>query len=100
MEFTMNQSGGKVVVKLSGQLTFADAVQFDGVLGPLGKPGVSGVDFDLAKLDFVDSTGMSLFVHAYDTAEEKGFEITIRNAHDRVKTALDRAGFGNLVTLG
>lgn len=100
MEYSMKRNAGRLEYSLSGQLTFSDASQFEKVLAPLRETGVAGADFDVRNLEFIDSTGMSLFVHAYDAATAGGYEIGIRNAQDRVKKALDRAGFGKLVTLG
>ena len=99
MEFSVNNTQGVVNVTLAGQLTYVDAPQFDSILSHLDSSGVSGAQFDVGNLDFIDSTGMSLFVHAYDASKAHGFTVTISGAKDKVRAALTKAGFDNLVTV-
>ncbi len=99
MEYSFNESAGRLVITLRGQLTYTDAAKFDGVLSHLRKAGLSSTEFDLGSLDFVDSTGMSLFIHAYDASQKYDYGIIIRGAKEGVKAALTKAGFDNLVTV-
>lgn len=93
MDYQVSATGTQVVVTVKGRLTFSDAANFPKVLAEITKPDVTGCAFDMAALDFIDSTGMSLLIHAYDKAKEAGFKVTLRNAAGSVRAALDRAGF-------
>lgn len=99
MQYTVRQSDTALEIVISGQLTFTDASQFPKVLAELANGGKAHWEFDLNGLDFIDSTGMSLFVHVYDEATAKGLKAVLRNAHGVVRDALDRAGFATLFDL-
>ena len=54
------------------------------------------LDVLLGELAFIDSTGMSLFVHIYDSANSAGTKVVIRGATGAVRQALGRAAFETL----
>ena len=93
MDYRISHDGGRVAISVSGRLTFADASSFSKILAEIAKPGVAVCEFDMAALESIDSTGMSLLVHAYDQAKAGGFKVALRNAGGAVKSSLERAGF-------
>lgn len=93
MEYQVTPNGESVTVTLSGRLTFSDAAAFPKLLSAIDRPGLTLCEFDMAALDFIDSTGMSLLIHAYDQARESGFAVRLRSAGGSVRSALERAGF-------
>lgn len=99
MEYTVTRNAGPVVIAISGRLTFSDAQTFAKVVSEIGTAGQAGCIIDLKGLDQIDSTGMSLIVHAYDAARAGATELSIRNARGMVLDALNRAGFSKLVPL-
>ena len=99
MQYTVRQRDNALEIAISGQLTFTDAGQFPKVLAELANVPATQWVFDLTGLDFIDSTGMSLFVHVYDEAMDKGMKATLCNARGVVRDALDRAGFATLFDL-
>ncbi|MBC7950419.1 MAG: STAS domain-containing protein [Rhodospirillaceae bacterium] len=99
MQYTVRQSDNALEIAISGQLTFTDAGQFPKVLAELANVPATQWVFDLNGLEFIDSTGMSLFVHVYDEAMAKGMKAVLCNAHGVVRDALDRAGFATLFDL-
>jgi len=98
MKYEIRKSDTRIVVAMSGRLTFADATGFPEIMRDIAGNGGAGCDIDLAGVEFVDSTGMSLFVHIYDAAKDGHFPVTIRNAQGKVRDALARAGFETLLT--
>jgi len=100
MEYHVKDGAGRGNVALSGRLTFSDAPQFSKVLDVIVKRGAAGCDIDLAGLDFIDSTGMSLFVYVYDAAKSEALDIRMLNVKGAVREALCRAGFDTLFPLG
>ena len=100
MQYHVKEGPGRAGVALSGRLTFSDAPQFAKVLDLIVSRGLGGCDIDLAGLDFIDSTGMSLFVYVYDAAKADALDITLANVKGTVRDALCRAGFDTLFPLG
>lgn len=95
MQYTTRRDGGRVETALSGRLTFGDAGQFPAFLDQAVKGGTV-CEFDLRDLTFIDSTGMSLFVHVYDMAQASGLTVILRNVQGAVADTLRRASFDTL----
>ncbi|OAN48153.1 hypothetical protein A6A04_05205 [Paramagnetospirillum marisnigri] len=95
MQYTTKRNGSQIQASLSGRLTFADAAQFPQFVDQVAK-GATVCELDLAGLTFIDSTGMSLFVHVYDAAQESGLKVVVRNAQGMVADTLRRASFDTL----
>ena len=95
MQYTTRRDGTRVETAISGRLTFADAEQFPKFLDQAVKGGTI-YEIDLKDLTFIDSTGMSLFVHVYDAAQAGGQKVIVRNASGAVAETLRRASFDTL----
>ncbi|RAU23008.1 hypothetical protein CU669_06440 [Paramagnetospirillum kuznetsovii] len=95
MQFTTKRDGNRIDVSVSGKLTFADSATFPQFVEQVTK-GSGICDIDLGGLSFIDSTGMSLFVHVYDAAQVSGLKVVIRNATGAVSETLRRASFDTL----
>jgi anti-anti-sigma factor len=95
MQYTTRRDGTRIETSLSGRLTFADAGQFPKFLDQAVKGG-KVCEIDMKDLTFIDSTGMSLFVHVYDAAQAGGQKVIMRNASGVVAETLRRASFDTL----
>lgn len=97
MKYSINSSNGAIKVTLSGRLTFAEAPTFPEFLAELDRhKGTGTMDIHLGSLDFIDSTGMSLFVHIYDWAQGGACKVVVREASGPVSAAMQRAAFQTL----
>ncbi len=96
MQYTIKAASDGADIHLRGRLTFAEAADFPKVLAELDKVGKGHWDIRLGELTFIDSTGMSLFVHIYDSANAAGTKVVIHGATGPVREALDRAAFQTL----
>lgn len=99
MQYSIKTSGGATDITLDGRLTFSDAPSYAKFLEELGKAPKTHWTFHLGKLEFIDSTGMSLFVHVYDLANADNIKVTIVNSTGPVREALERAAFQTLFEL-
>lgn len=99
MDYTVTRNAGSMVIAMSGRLTFSDTQLFPKVVSEIQKADRGGCVFDLKDLTYIDSSGMSLFVHAYDAAREKSVELAIHSARGMVLEALNRAGFPKLLRM-
>jgi len=96
MQYTIKAAGGGAVIDIKECLTFAEAEAFPKILAELDKVGKKHWQINLGELTFIDSTGMSLFVHIYDSANVAGTKVVIHGAKGPVREALDRAAFQTL----
>ena len=82
MEYEAQTVDGVLKISLSGTLNYKQVANFDGVLRQINDSSLSGCEFNLAGVEFADSTGLSLFVLASDMAKRNGFSVTLANASD------------------
>ncbi|CAA7621386.1 conserved hypothetical protein [Magnetospirillum sp. LM-5] len=95
MKYTVNRNGGAVTAGITGRLTFADAPHFPQFLREVMQETQS-CTIDLSGLEFIDSTGMSLFIHVYDQSRAANVTVTLKGAAGPVHEVLSRAGFKDL----
>jgi anti-anti-sigma factor len=97
VNYTLKTNGGTGVLTIGGRLTFSEASSFPKVLAEIeAVKNLSRLEIGLGDLTFIDSTGMSLFVHIYDVSQKRSLPVSIRGASGPVSAALDRAAFMTL----
>ncbi|CAA7626767.1 conserved hypothetical protein [Candidatus Terasakiella magnetica] len=92
MQYTIKRSGTRIETVLTGRLTFSDATAFPKLIDDATK-GAEACEIDVSALTFIDSTGLSLFVHIYDQAQATGQKLVLRGAVGQVKESLKRSNF-------
>lgn len=99
MEFTIKRDADAAEVRLNGRLTFVDQEIFRGLLAVFDEVSGGSVVFDLEGLDFVDSSGLGMFIIARDAARRRAVDFSMRGARDEVKRLIDVARFGRLFNI-
>jgi len=77
--------GDPRVVKLRGDLDMATAPELRACLSESS----GNVEVDCAGLDFIDSSGLGVFVDAHRALEARGMRLVIRNVPPRCRTVFD-----------
>ncbi|HYC04729.1 MAG TPA: STAS domain-containing protein [Azospirillaceae bacterium] len=99
MDYSARPIDGGLEIKLSGRMTLVDHDRFRSVVDTLeGMEGGRCV-FDLSGLEFVDSSGLGMFLIARDVAQNRGIDIVLRGARDGVQRILGIAKFDTLFTV-
>jgi anti-anti-sigma factor len=99
MDFRIEKNPDRTEFLLKGRITFADHEQFRDVMVEFdGKEGHEMV-FDLSELDFVDSSGLGMFIIARDVARRKKLSFCIRGARNDVKRVMQVAKFHKMFTI-
>ncbi|CUW40535.1 conserved protein of unknown function(containing STAS domain,7-98;containing Anti-sigma factor antagonist SpoIIaa,1-100) [Magnetospirillum sp. XM-1] len=97
MQYALKSNGNTAQLTISGTLTFAQAPLFPKVLAELeAARDVTNLTIALNGLNFIDSTGMSLFVHIYDASQSRNLHVAIQGAVGPVAAAMERAAFKTL----
>lgn len=99
VKHTLSECEDRLVIALEGAFTFSDHATFRPVLEKLKHRTFKECVFDLARLDFIDSTGLGLLVLANDICERYGFAVRLSNSRGPVKALLDRAEFGTIMVV-
>lgn len=98
MDFTVREASFTTTeVTLTGRLTFADNDSFLEMMKVFeGHVREHRFVLDLSGLEFIDSSGLGMFLVARDTAVKNDYELVLRGAHKQVKKVMDMARFGTV----
>ena len=99
MQTQFDISDQAAIIRLHGRLTFAENSAFRQVVESLHQAGCDQVVFDLAQLDYIDSSGMGMLLVARDMAAARGGAVTLANADGQVARMLRLAKFSDFFTV-
>ena len=74
-----DQDGDAAVVRVVGELDLATAPQLRELLANLVARGSRHVTLDLADMDFIDSTGLKVFVAGLQRLRDRGGELALQS---------------------
>ncbi|MBQ9459563.1 MAG: STAS domain-containing protein [Oscillospiraceae bacterium] len=94
---TINQTrdGGKLTVALEGRLDTTTAPQLEGELRT-AVDGVTELEFDLAKLEYISSAGLRVLLAAQKVMNKQG-GMVIRNANSDLMDIFEVTGFVDIL---
>jgi stage II sporulation protein AA (anti-sigma F factor antagonist) len=87
---------GQAVVALGGELDLSGVPRLDEVLSSLDS-SVQTLVIDLARLSFMDSSGLGAIVRAQQRSDAAGRRLQVRGARGAVRKLLDIAALGATV---
>lgn len=91
------QYGDLVVVSVAGELDMATAPELQDRVADLLDRGRSQIVFDLCRLSFCDSTGLSVFIRAKNLCEQAGGRVCLAAAQRAVLRVLEVSGLVELL---
>ncbi len=96
---TINKTldGGKLTVALEGRLDTTTAPELEKEL-KASYEGLTGLEFDLTKLDYISSAGLRVLLSAQKVMNKQG-GMVVRNANDDIKEIFDVTGFSDILTI-
>ena len=83
---------GATVITVSGELDLASSPILEERLGQVFGSDATVVILDLRKLDFMDSTGLSVLINAHQTAEEAARQLYLVKGPPQVQRLLSLTG--------
>lgn len=98
MEFTVKNGPAETEIQLRGRMTFADHDKFRSVIAAFDS-SAGRIVFELGGLDFVDSSGLGMFIIARDAAQKRQRDFVLRGARDEVKHLITVAKFHKLFNI-
>jgi anti-anti-sigma factor len=87
------------VVRLSGDLDLATAPKLAAQLAELAQNEVRHVAVDLSALEFMDSSGLSLFLAEHERVEMLGGELILFSPRPQVRRLFEVTGLNDLFTV-
>lgn len=98
MNVSVSKNGADLTLFVEGSINTQTAEEFrKAIEGNLD--GVSHLVLDLAKVDYVSSAGLRVFLWAQNTFDEKKGSMVVKNVLPAVKEVFDMTGFNDLLTI-
>ena len=99
MKTTIHEEDGRLVALFDGRLDTVASEQTKQDLLPLKDTGGRDIVLDCAKLEYISSSGLRLFLAVLKDAKPKGVHVCVRNVSDHIREVFTMTGFLNLFEL-
>jgi anti-sigma B factor antagonist len=96
---SVRDDAGRKIVTVEGEVDVATAPALRDELYRLIEQGTSEVVVDLSGMDFIDSTGLGVFVGALRRARESGGGIELRGLQPSARKVFDITGLSSAFTI-
>ena len=90
---------GVTEIRLSGRMTFAEHDRFRHVIANFDGPSGHQMVFDLSDLDFVDSSGLGMFLIARDVAQRKRMDFSLKGVKAEVRRIMTMAKLERIIPI-
>jgi anti-sigma B factor antagonist len=87
------------VVTIGGELEYGTAARLRAALLEISQSDASRLVLDMAGVDFLDSSGISLLIQAKQRFDAQGSVFVLRRPQSRVTRVLEVAGVADLFTI-
>lgn len=96
MTTTIQETGGRLVAILSGELDTAAARETELALQPLLKSEGKPVVIDCTSLEYISSSGLRILLGILKQSKACGSSVTLKNVNDVIREVLELTGFVSL----
>ena len=93
------RTGADAVVRVIGELDVASAPRLRDELVDLVQHGVRAVTVDLAQLDFIDSTGLTVLAGGLKRLREQGGDLILRSLNPNAMKVFEITGLTKVFTI-
>jgi len=96
MTTTIQETDGRLVAILSGELDTAAARETELALQPLLKSEGKPVVIDCSSLEYISSSGLRILLGILKQSKACGSSVTLKNVNDVIREVLELTGFVSL----
>lgn len=93
MNTTIEETGGKYVATLHGEMDTAAALEAEEVLKPLYQSNGKDVIIDCTDLEYIASSGLRILLSILKGAKASGSKVVMRGVNDDIKNVFKLTGF-------
>ncbi|CEI82534.1 anti-sigma-B factor antagonist [Oceanobacillus oncorhynchi subsp. incaldanensis] len=87
------------VLEVSGEIDAYTAPELKETLMPLMRESGNEIEVDLENVQYMDSTGLGVFVSALKASKESGSHYTLKNVQDRVFRIFEITGLSEIIEI-
>lgn len=101
MNLTVNvvEAGEKSILNVSGEIDAYTAPKLKDTLLPLCKEDGKIIEVNLENVNYMDSTGLGVFVSALKSTKENNSSLALVNLQDRVLRIFQITGLDDVITI-
>ena len=96
MKTTIEETEGKYLVTLAGELDTAAAAEVEKTLQPLYGSNGKDVVIDCSELEYIASSGLRILISILKGARAGGSKVVLKNVNDDIKSVFRLTGFINI----
>ena len=96
MKTTVQETDGRLVAVLSGELDTAAAVETEAALRPLFESQGKDLVLDCTELEYIASSGLRILMNLVKKAKAGGERVILKNVNDVIRDVLELTGFIHL----
>jgi anti-sigma B factor antagonist len=92
LQIDVRQTADRVVLSVEGELDIANAPLLETAIDEADLDARALVVFDLERLEFMDSTGLRIFISTREACEERGQQFAVTPGSEQVQRLLSITG--------
>ncbi|MDG5787936.1 STAS domain-containing protein [Evansella sp. AB-P1] len=97
LNVNIQENNNETVVFLDGEVDVYTASILKEKLNPLAEGTNQSIVVDLAKVNYIDSTGLGVFIGVLKAVDKKGSNLKISGANPRVKRLFEITGLNEVM---
>ncbi len=88
MEIKLKKYSSVYIVEVIGDMDLYSAFELKNIVAKMLAKGISLFVLDLAKVDYIDSSGIGVLIHIYSTIKKAQKKLKIVNVHGSVEKVI------------
>lgn len=88
MDYSFEEKGGSLTVRLNGRMTHADYKGFREILARINQNKPQRITFDLATVSFIDSSALGMLLIVRDAAVQDKRDVVLKGASGQAESLI------------
>ncbi|PRO65894.1 STAS domain-containing protein [Alkalicoccus urumqiensis] len=99
LDIQVHEHEQETVAFVNGEVDVYTASKLKETITPLAEEENNRLVVDLAGVDYIDSTGLGIFIGALKTAEKSGSSLVLTGLNDRVRRLFEITGLHEVIQI-
>ena len=99
MNISANKEDKNYVIIIDGEIDASSSIELDTAISEAIKKGERKILVDCAKLNYISSAGLGVFMSYLEDFEEQGIKIALFHMNDKVKSVFEILGLVDLIDI-
>jgi anti-sigma B factor antagonist len=99
-DLTVTRAADEAAIAVEGELDLNTAPQLREQIVALVNEGATQVALDLSRVEFIDSSGLSVLIAGLKRLRERGGDLSLRAASAQARRVLEASGLAKVLPIG